>query len=71
MSFIDKPIFNIRARTQVPVADVDSRDASDDDYIFHQPFRTMAEPPEPLTKKIYITKVVRLLQQAAVNKPAA
>ena len=71
MSFTDKTIFNIRARTQLPIADVDSRQVSDDAYIFHQPFRTVAEPTEPLTKKIYLTKVVRLLQQAAVNKPAA
>ncbi|MCS4293353.1 hypothetical protein M2375_001570 [Comamonas sp. BIGb0152] len=68
MSFTDKIIFNIQARTPVPKTDVDSRNVSDDDDLFHQPFRTMAEPINRSPKTIYIEKIVRLLQQAAANK---
>ncbi|UBB17773.1 hypothetical protein [Comamonas odontotermitis] len=68
MSFTDKTIFNIRERNAIPKEDVDSRNVSDDDYIFHQPFRTVAEPTQDLPKSIYHTKIVRLLQQAAANK---
>lgn len=68
MSFTDKIIFNIQARTPVPKTAVDSRNVSDDDDLFQQPFRTMAEPINRSPKTIYIEKIVRLLQQAAANK---
>lgn len=68
MSFTDKTIFNIRARKSIPKVDVDSRNVSDNDYIFHQPFRTVTEPADDLPKNIYLTKIVRLLRQAAANK---
>ena len=44
MSFTDNIIFNSKARTLLPKADVDHRHVSDDDDLFQQPFRPMAEP---------------------------
>lgn len=68
MSFTDKTIFNIRARQPLPIADVNSRNFSDDEYAFHQPFRTLAEATKLPQAKFYMEKVARLLQQAAANK---
>lgn len=68
MSFTDNIIFNIKARTPLPKADVDHRHVSDDDDLFQQPFRPMAEPINRSQKTIYIEKIQRLLQQATANK---
>lgn len=68
MSFTDKTIFNIRARNPIPKADLDSRNVSEGDHTFQQPFRTLAEPVEHMPKNIYFTEIVRLLRQALANK---
>ncbi|MGF6211770.1 hypothetical protein [Comamonas sp. 4034] len=71
MTFTDKTIFNIRLRTPVPLKDIDSRNISDDDYVFHQPFRSDVEGREENPLKIVREKTARLLRQAARQKEAA
>jgi hypothetical protein len=68
MTFTDKTIFNIRSRIQSPKKDIDSRSVSDDDYVFHQPFRSNTEAQEEAPEQIVKRKTKRILQQAALQK---
>lgn len=71
MSFIDKTIFNIRARNPTAKKDVDSRNISDDDYVFHTPFQTDAALQEETPEQMLRKKTNRILLQAVLNKISA
>ncbi|WKL15071.1 hypothetical protein QYQ99_22335 [Comamonas testosteroni] len=71
MSFINKTIFNIRSRLPVAKQDVESRNAADDDRIFHTPFQTDAQLQEESPEQMLRKKTNRLLLQAVLNKISA
>ena len=70
MSFIDKTIFNIRARTLGTKKDVDSQNASDGDHIFSQPFQNGVETHGQTPAQILSKKIARILHQADLHKVA-
>lgn len=70
MTFTDKTIFNIRLRNPLPESDIDSRNVSDDDYVFHQPFRSGTELKKEATMQLLKEKTARLLKQAVLQKSA-
>lgn len=62
MTLTDKTIFNIRLRKTPPMKDVDSRNVSDDDYVFHQPVRTDEKAEQETAIQLLRTKTARLLK---------
>ncbi|MGE8444275.1 MAG: hypothetical protein ACN6OS_22075 [Comamonas testosteroni] len=71
MSFIDKTIFNIRARLPAATQEVDRRIVADDDRVFHTPFQTDAQLQEDTPEQMLRRKTNRLLLQAVLNKISA
>lgn len=71
MSFIDKTIFNIRARLPAAKQEVDRRNVADDDRVFHTPFQTDAQLQEDTPEQMLRKKTNRLLLQAVLNKISA
>lgn len=68
MTFTDKTIFSIRLRQPLPQKDVDSRDVSDDDYVFHRPFVAGADVQKEAPMQRMKEKTARLLEQAVLQK---
>ena len=71
MPFVDKTVFNIRARNPTAMKDVERLNSSNDDGVFHKPFQTDAALQEETPEQMLRKKTKRLLQQAALNKSSA
>ena len=71
MSFIDKKIFNIGARTLGSKKDVDSQDVSDLDHVFSQPFQNDVEAQEQTPVPIFRKKNRKNLAASSFSQSRA
>ncbi|CAM4401387.1 hypothetical protein COAQ111491_22005 [Comamonas aquatilis] len=70
MSFVDKTIFNIRARSPGAKKDDAGQNVSDGGHIFSQPFQNGVETQVQTPAQFLSKKIARILHQADLHKVA-